>query len=461
MKRPWVKLIVIASCVLCAGWLAWLSWQRIGEKWRLAETKAAPEQAARVAVQKVRRLDVRDSAVLIGKIKPMAEVQMMSKVPGRLDELRLEDGTPVDEGLRVKKGQRIAVIDHDAFAAQLEQAQAALEALEADKRKMDAGARPEEVKIAEANVAAAQTGVAAAEADAARAKATLDNAEASFKRVQGLFKDKVTTQQQLDDAQAAYRIAVESCGACRERVRQAQEQHRTAQQQLELVRQGAREEDRQALAAQIRRAQAAVRQARIQLDESTIEAPLDGVIAAKHLDEGNMIGPSTPIVTIVQIDTVKVPVGLTERQVRFVTEGKTRASIRVDAYPDETFEGTVQKVSPVADPMTLTVELELHARNPQGRLKPGMFARATILLQDHPQALVVPDNALADDGTGYFVYVVKESVARRTPVKIGLRSGPNVEVVEGLGDADQVVTRGLAMLSDGARVTVEQDGQLR
>jgi len=437
--------------------IAHRGYQRYLEKKAAVEArkKETAAEVPKVRVTTVRTGTVRRLARLTGTVHPMAEVRLMAKVSGRLERLRLPDGTAIERGTVIPRpGICVAVIDHEAFAAQLRQAEAALDALKAQQAEIEAGARPQELEIARANVRGAEAAVKAAEAAVAQAKAALDNATKEYERMRNLYRDKVVTKQQLDAAEAQFEIAREKHRAALEQARSAREQLLAAQQKLRLTEEGARKEERQAIAARVRQAEAALELARINFDECTVETPIAGVVAEKHLDEGNMVGPTTPIITIVQIETAKVVVGVNERDVRFVVPGKTRALVRLDAYPGETFEGAVARVSPVADERTRTVEVEIHIPNPERKLKPGMFARVELLLEERRGVPVVPADAVLRLEEGDFAYVVNDNVAHRRAVRLGLRGGEMVEVVEGLEPGEMVITHGLRLVADGGKVEV-------
>ncbi|MBM4040957.1 MAG: efflux RND transporter periplasmic adaptor subunit [Planctomycetes bacterium] len=440
-----------------------------------AAAKQAPKktEATRVIAVRVATRDLRQVASLTGTVKPMAEVRLMSKVSGRLDALRLADGTAIEQGTVIpKKGMPIAVIDHEAFVAQVKQAEANVKALEAEVARINAKARPEELAIAEANVKSAQAAIEGAKAavesarsSVAQAQASLKNATADVERARSLFKDKVTTQQQLDAAEAQYTIAherhqgaLQQVRSAEQQVRSAEQQLRAAQEQLALTEKGARQEDRDAVAAKLLPAKAALELANINLKESTIEAPIAGVVALKHLDEGNMVSPGIAIVTLMDVGTVKVVVGVAERDLALLKAGATKAKVSVDAYPDESFEGTVQKISPVVDERTRTVEVEIHVPNGHRRLRPGMFVRVELVLLEKKGVPVLPDHAVTWVEDEPWVTLVNAGKAVPRVVKLGLSEGPVVEVTEGAKPGDLVIVRGQQGLNQGDPVVVAEEG---
>lgn len=206
-------------------------------------------------------------------------------------------------------------------------------------------------------------------------------------------------------------------------------------------------------AAQLKQAQAALEMAKVNVDKATIESPLSGVVAQKYVDQGNMVGPSTPLVRIVQIDMLKVTGGVSERYLPQLVSGKTPVNIKTDAYPQDEFEGMVYKVGVAVDPVTRTSEVEIHVPNPDGKLKPGMFARMTIMVSQK-ECVVVPDSALVREADQTYVFVVNDNVARRCGVKLGIWQGQLHEVLQGISAGDVVVTHGQTQLKDGQAVEI-------
>lgn len=461
MKLVAKTLKLLAWLAVLGGlgyWAAVRGYARYQEKRGQAKASAAKGPSGPVHAPGLKAVarDLRRVAVLTGTARAMAEVRVMSKVSGRLEALRLENGTPIELGSVIEtKGAPIAVIDHEAFVAQVQQAEAALAALRAEEAKMRAGARPEELEIAAANAKAAESAVLGAKANVAQAQASLKNATSEVERLRKLFREKVATQQQLDGAEAQFAIAAERLVAAQEQVRGAEQQLKAAREQLALTQKGARQEDRDALAAKVRQAEAALQLARINLDESTIKAPIPGIVVHKNLDEGNMVSPGVPIVTLAAVCPVKIIVGLAERDLPFVREGTSKATVTVDAYAGETFEGTVQRISPVVEERTRTVELEIHIANTDRRLKPGMFTRVELLLEERKGVVTIPDYAILWEDEKPFAVAVEGGKAQRRPLKLGLREGATVEVLEGLKAGETVLTRGHHGLENGAPVVVE------
>ena len=209
-------------------------------------------------------------------------------------------------------------------------------------------------------------------------------------------------------------------------------------------------------AAQLKQAQAALGMAKVNVDKATIESPLSGVVAQKYVDQGNMVGPSTPLVRIVQIDTLKVRGGVSERYLPQLVSGKTPVNIKTDAYPQDKFEGIVYKVGVAVDTVTRTGEVEIRVPNTDGKLKPGMFARMTIMVSQK-ECVVVPDSALIREADYTYVFVVNDNAVKRRSVKLGIWQGQQHEVIEGVSLGDTVITHGQTQLKDGQTVEIVQE----
>lgn len=209
-------------------------------------------------------------------------------------------------------------------------------------------------------------------------------------------------------------------------------------------------------AARLKQAQAALDMAKVNVDKATIKAPVTGIVSQKYVDEGNMVGPSTPLVQIVQISTLKVIGGVSERYLPLLVAGKTAVNIKTDAYPQDTFDGMVYKVGVAVDPITRTSDVEIRVPNPDGKLKPGMFARMTMDVRQK-ECVIVPDSALIREADQTYVFVVKDNTARRRRIKLGIWQGQWHEVLDGVSLGDSVVTHGQTLLKNGQIVELVQE----
>ncbi len=196
--------------------------------------------------------------------------------------------------------------------------------------------------------------------------------------------------------------------------------------------------------------------------KASIKSPFNGIVIKKFLDEGSQVEPSVspmmrvPVIMVANIDTIKVLVNVSEKYLGKLRE-KTEAKIKVDAYPDEIFLGEVTRIAPLVDLTTRTAEVEVRVPNKEHRLKPGMFARVSIILEKKEDALIVPIKAVLNENGCNFVFVDNDNVAHKKEVKTGIYQKDSVEIVEGLKEADWVIIEGNYGLKDGAKVEIKKD----
>ena len=503
----------------------------------------APQQAEAtvlkpVEVTKARRGEIRLEHQLSGTIQAESQVSVYPKIAGRLITVN------VDEGDRVEKDVSLATVEHEELqlavqqaeailesadtaysqakqlaevrvhsqttqakaqlraaeialqqvvdlskirtVTQIEQAEAALESLVANLQKIKSGARAEDRRQAEAGLN--------------QADANLANAKSNHERMTELFQNGAISEQSLESAKTQLDIAIA--------------QHKIATEQLQLIDNGARVEDIQAMEAQVEQAEASLRlvetqaetktwekdielarsqvetahagfiaaealetakswQAEItsaktartqahvalklaqkRLKDATIHAPISGVISKRYLDLGGMALPAAPLFEIVNIDTVIATVDVIEAQLSQLTLDQ-QSTIEIDGI-DTPISGTITFISPTLQASRRTATVEVRVDNSEGTLKPGMFAKVTVPIKIHTDALLIPRGSLIEDVNtkSQTVFVIEDNVSRRRAVEIGLVRGSEAEVISGLIEEEAVVTAGQHSLKDGEDVRV-------
>jgi membrane fusion protein (multidrug efflux system) len=200
-------------------------------------------------------------------------------------------------------------------------------------------------------------------------------------------------------------------------------------------------------------AQSSLQAVSVRLHETKIESPIDGVVSQRRLDPGVLVGPnagSGTILTVQRNDVLRLFVPVNEKDAPMVKLGQA-ASVEFDALPGKRYTGKVVRMSPAYDPVTRTVDAEVHLVNP-GELRAGMYGRGILVTAVHPAAVVVPVGAVQVSDGRHFAYVVQGDKVRRVELRIGVDGGNWFEVVEGLKPGDEIVTAGTDVLADGAAV---------
>ena len=364
---------------------------------------ASPVDPSRLAT--VERGDLARSVVATGKIEPISKVEIKSKANGIIKELKVEIGDLVNVG------QVLAELDKDNLEARLREARAALTGAEAS------------LKAAEAELAKNQ--VEAEGPDVPFARRNLDRAEK-------LMKDKLVSQQNLDDARSALEMAVNRQQAAR----------------TQLGVSSARVAQARAAVAQ---AQAAVDRAQEELNNATIRSPIRGMVLSRDVEIGspvssilNLGANATPVMVLGDISKVYVRGKVDEADVGLVQLDQP-ARIRVETFKDKPFEGRVTQIAPmgVERDNVVTFEVRVSIDNASGQLKANMTANAEIVLEEHKGALIIPESAVIyDAGRHAFAEVIStrtKTGKEKVPIKVGISNGTRTEVLDGLAQGQRVV----------------------
>jgi membrane fusion protein (multidrug efflux system) len=192
------------------------------------------------------------------------------------------------------------------------------------------------------------------------------------------------------------------------------------------------------------------------LAKSTILAPFEGVTGLRQVSPGAYAKAGQDIARLEGIGVLKLDFRVPEAYLRRIRTGQPLV-INVDAYPGESFSGTIYAIEPSVDESTRTVLLRARLPNPGVRLKPGMFARVNLDLERRENALLVPEQAIVPRGDGRFVFRIADGKAQLVKVEMGARRPGEVEILKGLEAGDTIVIDGQLKLQDGAAVSVPGD----
>jgi len=410
--RRWILLSVLMVIGALALYRVWGATQK-------KSGKRSFQSEIPVQISPVIRKHLTYSLNATGDIAPMMQVDLSPKVSGYLERIN------VNLGDSVRQGQVIAQIDRTEFLQKVKEIEAKVAQAKANLSELEAGSRPEELRQAEEAVKQAQS--------------RFDNAKLQQERIEALFKRQVISKKEADMAEMDYTVAEAQLAA--------------SQQNLKLVREGARQEVREASQAKLKEMEALLAQEQIRLQNTLIIAPFQGEIIRKYVDAGALVSPSTPIVNLVHTMTLKVVANVLERDIPLLKPGM-KAKIRTEAYPDKMFEGKVARINTGLDLSTRTLQAEIEIPNSSRLLKPGMFARIEVVLLEKPEVLAIPSNAVMENKGDRFVYLLEGNKAARRPIVTGIEQDRLVEVKEGLKEGDQVVTRGQEAIRENTTVRV-------
>jgi RND family efflux transporter MFP subunit len=423
-----------------------------------------------------------------GPLEASQKVVVGAKQMGRLS------GVFFEEGQRVRKGQLLAQLQQDDFLAQLRQAEASVERARQMKAQAEERARiareqtEARIQQAEASVEAARAALALikkgprsqeierAEQQVRAARARVDKAKADWERAQKLYAENAISRADLDSARLAYETAQADLraaeemlaqlreGARPEEIRQAEAQLAQAEHQLRsaLAERGMYEVyDRDVKVAEsaLREALAQRERALLQYRDSTIYAPIDGFVAQKAVEVGQVVQPGSPVATIVALGSLYMEGQVPEKAVQRVKPGQ-EVSITLDALGGKRFRGRVESVNPVGETLGRMFKARIQILHEGENLRVGMFARARILIERVEKAKVLPVGCLHQENGRSYVYVVRSAGdgkfrAEKLDVTTGLETDGWVEV-KGVPDEAEVILEGGETVQAGSLVRIEK-----
>ncbi len=368
MKRI-VSVVVVAGVVGAGVWGYFYTQSRgAAPKYRTARVEQGPLTAAVSAT---------------GNVNAVTTVQVGSQVSGQIKELSADFNT------LVKKNQIIARIDPEIFEAKVNQARADVASSQAAVMNQEA-----QVQKAKADVENARAALAEARANTAKAQVAVADARRDFDRKTELFRRELIAKSDLDSSQAAYDSALALVDAAK-----AKEQSLAAGIQSALAQLRVTGAQLQAARAQVDQKKAALVQAQVDLDHTTIRAPVNGVVVSRAVDVGQTVAASLQAPTLFTIaedlTKMQVEVSVDEADIGRI-KLEDRAAFTVDSFPGQTFTGLVVQIRKAAlvvqNVVTYTVVVAVD--NPGGRLLPGMTANVKMIVAEKPSVLKVPNSAL-------------------------------------------------------------------
>lgn len=205
--------------------------------------------------------------------------------------------------------------------------------------------------------------------------------------------------------------------------------------------------------AMVKTTKASLDNAKLNLTRCTILSPMTGIVDRVHIEKGTFLGSGDPVAQILQMDKLKITVGIPESDVDAVRKLKT-FNMTIDALGGKSYTGTHHYFYKTSDSFARLYNLEIRVENPEGLLLPDMFARVAIVKQKDPLGLAVPMYSLVSQDKDVGVFVEKEGTVHYRPVKTGFQDGWKIQIPEGLLPGDQVVVVGHRIIEDGEQVNV-------
>jgi RND family efflux transporter MFP subunit len=383
------------------------------------------------------------------------------------------DGTiesvPVEEGQRVSKGQALALFSKERLLTNHEQ----IEAEVASKQAL--------LYLAEERLLEGKKAVEAKVLEIQKAKADLAQREAEYNNISKIYSNKKRVHE-------AGGISTGELETLRTRLVAAQMELVRAEKNLEIQQIGFREEDilaaglkvpvedlqrqmvfadintrmllaeRRVAEAELGAVRAELRRVMMMLEETVVEAPIEGIVGMRFVEVGEKAGRDTLLFTLFNTDTVYAQVEVAESDLIGLRAGQ-EADLRFEADLQQTVQGKIELIAPYINPKTRTARVRISLDNSRGDYIPGMFARVRIFTGEAKEQVTVPHQAVLTDPQALpagnaVVYVVRNERAFRQEVVVGQRVGDSVVILEGLKEGEAVVLDSSLGLRDGTDVEV-------
>lgn len=425
---------------------SWVACLAVAFSWLQVAALAEPP-VARVNVISPQKSSVQKTTEQPGQIEPYEQTPIFAKIDGFVKSIH------VDIGDRVKAGQVLAEVSVPEAEVQVEQKHALVSQARAERRQAEAA-----VTVAAAVVTSAEAHRVEAAASIKRTEADVTRWQSEFARTEQLAREATVTASLRDETRGKYDAARAALEEARAKARSAEAGVGEARAHLEKAR-----ADVDAAASRISVAEADLKQATALLDYTAIRAPFNGVVTRRNVDTGHLTvagraGAADPLFVVVRDDRLTVVVDVPETVAPLVGPGD-RAEIRLQALDGKTIEARVTRVSWSLNESTRTLRAEIDLDHPDETLRPGLYARAVIIADEHADVLTIPTAAvIRDPGGKNFAVVVSQGKARRRAIELGLSDGMKVEIRAGLESGEAVAASAAIAeaLSDGQPVQAIQ-----
>ncbi len=356
--------------------------------------------------------DINYEVSFSGTILPNEEIFVVPKAAGTVTAVNFELGD------NVNKGDVLFTIEKDDISNSVAQAKNG-------------------VSLAQKGVAQAENALESAKINYDLNKEKIESAILNYERVETLYNVGAASKAELEQAEIG--ANEKNLDALQSSVTQAEI---ALDQSLN----------------QLTQAQLSYEQASSGLDNTSVKAPMTGILSALNVKAGQIAATGQQAATIVDVSRVYVEINVVENIVNDIKEGDN-IQLDIPSASLSDITSTVSYVSPSADPMNKLYTVKSYVDNTNSLIRPGMNANATIVLESSQDAVVIPSNSIINKDDKQFVYVVEDDIAVEKEIQIGIDTGEYAEIISGLNFDESIITTGQFYVSDGARVKVVVRGE--
>lgn len=374
---------------------------------------AAKETAVPVRVRKPASVDRHAAIRAGGTVEARESAEVGFQLAGRVAHVFVEEGQPV------RRGQILAELDARDYQFGMDIASGESDAAAAMAAKANSGTRKQDLE---------------------QARAAFEQADDEYRRMKTLYERQSLAPNDFKKIEAQWKVA---------------------QQRLDEAKEGARVEDRSAAEGKARQAQANVKLNAKRVADTRLAAPLTGVVARRLTDPGEMVAAGMPVFAVMDLNPVRVRVGVPEAEIAKVQAGRP-AVVRIPSMGGQDFPGKVELVGFAAEPQSRTFAVRILVPNPKLVLRAGMIAEAEIEGDSRVQVITVPGEAIVRDPQGatlvYVYYPEKQRVFARR-VQVGRAVNAEIEIASGITASDLIVVAGQQNVREGGLVQLTGGAQ--
>lgn len=408
MKRKVIGILIIVTILIA------ISIGFAGGNNELVE-EVEEEIYVPVEVKQVNYTDLANITTMSGNVFADKDLMILPTMPGKVKSINFKDGD------QVKKGDVLFTLDGKDIQKQIDQAKIAY-----DMAKVNYNMGEDQAKVTQDTY----------ERTKALTESVLDNARENLENTKKLYEVGAVSKIQLEQAEISL-----------------QQQETQMEGQLDQAEMSSSDKINQLSSIQLKQAELAYKQARDGLDNTVITSPIDGIVTGRTIEVGTIASNAQASMNIVDMNNVYVEIQVVDGLINKLSQGQ-KVSLIIPAISPEYRDVVIDSVNSIPDPRTQLYSIKINIENNDGKIKPGMFANVEIPLEEKINVLSIPSESVIIKNEKNLVYILEDEKAVEREIKIGLDTGSEVEVLEGLKENDIVIIKGHNYVKDGGIVKV-------
>lgn len=429
------NIVILAVLIISFIGFGFILYSRLEEKnLREEELKKTKPLITYVSVIKPQKNKIIDSILVSGTVISQENIDITSKVSGRITDLNFKEGD------KIKKGQLIARIEKDDLEVQILQAKAQVNSAKYNLELLENGPREEEIKHSEIQINQAI-------ANLEQVKVNMAQAENDYQRIQNLFKDGAASKEQLEKSKS-------QMDSFKKQIDILNEQINLAKSSSIITKSGNRIEQINSAKASLEQAKAGLKSFEIQLKNYSIVSPISGYIIKKNISNSNTVSPGQVILSVSKSDNLEVEFNIPQKYLSQIKINQV-VSLKSEIFSNSEFKAKIKKIYPIIDSNNHLVKITAIPIIKNNLLKQGMTFDAEIITKVDLTAITLPTQAVLESDNKKYVYLFKNKKAHQQYIKIGYQSSESIQVLLGLNTNDLVILDGNSFIKSGDVVEIE------